>query len=206
MLVLLSLLAMVPYPGAVRSGPPVPHLARTPTVQFALSNRADWRDFRARWGADWTVRWDERTGAPRFVGGPGVPVAALSGLVAELAALSGVDPAELVADPVQQRGERRWHRFHRTWHGATVVGDEVLALEQGGRVAGIWVRLHPIAMAERPTAGEAVVAMPTWKQGEPWVAPAEGVDMALVTVTTADGVTTWRDRGQRRPPVDGCSL
>ena len=195
MLVLLSLLAMTPYPGAVRSGPPVPHLARTPTVQFALSNRADWRGFRARWGSGWTARWNERTGAPRFVGGPGVPVSDLPGLLANLAALSGVDPTELVADPVQQRGERRWHHFHRTWHGATVVGDEVLALEQGGQVAGIWVRLHPIAMTERPAAGEAVVAMPNWKQGEPWVAPAEGVDMVLVTVTTADGITTWRDRG-----------
>ena len=100
MLVLLSLLAMTPYPGAVRSGPPVPHLARTPTVQFALSNRADWRGFRARWGSGWTARWDERTGAPRFVGGPGVPVSDLPGLLANLAALSGVDPTELVADPV----------------------------------------------------------------------------------------------------------
>ena len=100
-LALLALFAFAP-PGApapsaalVPTGPPAPHLSRDPGLQARLSNRSSWRAFQATWGPGWGARWDERTGAPRFLSAPGVPVGRASALVADVARLAGVGGGEL---------------------------------------------------------------------------------------------------------------
>jgi hypothetical protein len=148
---------------ALPSGPPTEALDRHPAAQWRLSHGARARAFEAVWGPA-AFRWNERTGAPRFVGLAGVPEADADALAADLAALAGVPADELTftsarATPTAN-GERVVLRYARRWHGAPVEGDEVAFVSKGGRIGAAWVRLTPIGALPEPRAGEVVVADP----------------------------------------------
>lgn len=156
-MLLLTLFAFTPREQALPSGPPTAHLDRRPAVQWRLSSQPRWIDFQSRWGGEWYVRWDERNATPRFVGAPGVDGGFALLLVEDLAALSGVDPAELTLSKVTERGERRILQWTRHWQGAPVEGDQIAVVETRGRIGAIWVRLTPTAGLPAPRAGEHVL-------------------------------------------------
>jgi MYXO-CTERM domain-containing protein len=181
-----------------RVGPPTPHLAADPSAQLRLSGLPAAQALFDRYGPGVGLTFDPRTGAPRFASLPGLPMREAPGLAAALARAAGVDPAELVALPDHVDGARVVHRWARRWRGAAVIGDEIAIYALHGRLQGAWIRLHPVpAGLPQPRAGEAVLPLPTWKVGRPWVDPAEGVAVHLVTTAEADGVFTHRDRAGR---------
>ncbi len=168
MLGFLLLLGISPPVGpdaTARSGPPAVHRAWTAECQWALADRADVRAFRARWSGAHNLRFDETTGSPRFLWAPGTPLSAVQALVADLARLSGIDPAELSAQAPVQRGDRSFLRWTRSWRGAEVLGDQVLVIAQDGRVAGVWLQLSPIGLRDRPRPGEQVLPLPRFPAG-----------------------------------------
>ncbi len=180
--------AFMPAPAPLPSGPPTIHLDRTPAVQWSLSGSPRARAFSAMWGETW-FRWDERTGNPRFLGLPGVPEADAAAVVADVARLSGVDPAELSLagsrSHLTKNGSRTIYRFARAWRGVPVEGDEVLAVATNGSIGAAWVRLTPIAGLPTPRRGEVVVADPDRGYGR------------LATVTRAADVVRAVDRDGR---------
>lgn len=170
MWLILGLMAFSSRDGALRSGPPTVHLDFHPAVQWSLSGRASWLDLQARWGGRWSARWDERNGTPRFLGVPGVAERDASWLVADVAALAGIDPGELALDGLTThahgQGTREIQRWSRRWQGAEVHGDHVSLVITDGRIGAVWVRITPIHGLPRPRAGESVLpvgprALPT---------------------------------------------
>lgn len=145
------------------SGPPTVHLARTPAVQWRLTDSPRYQAFAAGWGATY-VRWDERTGIPRFLGLAGLPETDADALVASIATLANVDPSELSLATARSRpfgdSDRTLSRYARTWRGAQVEGDEIVVVATGGRIGAVWVRLTPISGLATPRVGESVVADP----------------------------------------------
>ncbi len=192
MLALLLLFGFAPLDDQqVRSGPPSPPLDQRAAVQWRLSSRDSWRGFRARWGRDWAVRWDERSGTPRFLYAPGVPASWASTIVGDVARLAGVDPAELTLADHHRRGEREILRYERRWKGALVEGDQVAFVVQDGRVAGVWVQLSPVSLRDQPLPGERVLPLQLTKGAGP---ASTGVDALLATVSQDGPHVVWRDR------------
>ena len=167
MLGFLVLMAMVPAGGDLRSGEPAPQLGNEAATQWRLSARDPWRAFQARWGGRWAARWDPRTGLPRFLYAPGIPQGQASELVAEVAGLAGVDPADLSAGPPTRSGDRVIVVWSRSWHGAPVLGQEIVTVAQAGRIAGVWVRITPIHLRQEPAPGEVVLTWAEDARGEP---------------------------------------
>ena len=167
MLALLALLAFAPLEdhgaGGVRSGEPAPHLSRNMALQWRLDNRARWAQFQSTWGGRWAARWDERTGAPRFLYAPGVPGLSRPALVEDVARLAGVDPAELSLARQTAVGDRLVSQYTRRVRGALVVGDQVAVVEQGGLIGGVWVQLSPVPRGLVPAAGEVLLPLSTEK-------------------------------------------
>jgi uncharacterized protein (TIGR03382 family) len=192
MLALLLLFGFAPLEQEqVRSGPPAPALDQRAAVQWRLSSRPAWRAFRARWGRDWAARWDERTGAPRFLWAPGVPASWADALVADVAGLAGVAASDLSLASERVRGERRILRYQRHWKGAPVEGDQVALVIQGGRVAGIWVQLSPVHLQQTPREGEVVLPLPLHRGAGP---ASTGVRAALATWSQEGAHVVYRDR------------
>lgn len=178
-------LALASHPGICDDpgGPPSPLLSWELPVQWRLSGRRSWWDFRRTWGGRWIARWDERNGTPRFLFAPGVPLDQDEGLVADVARLAGVDPDELGLAEARRRFDgqryREVRRWTRTWRGAPVLGDEVSVWAVDDRIGGIRVALTPIHSHETPEAGEWVLPLPLWgDRGE--AGPAWGVEPILV--------------------------
>ena len=179
-------------------GPPQTWLSRTPARQIQLSLRPTWRAFEERWPGQWSVRWDERTGTPRFLGAPGTSVSEVDLLVDDIARLSGVAPTELTTVGLSggNPNGRQFLRWTRNWKGAPVEGDEVVVVVLGGRISGVWVRLTPVRLQDVPRTEESVLVLPLGPSGD-LVRPGEfstGVQVALVTTASEDDVTTHRDR------------
>ncbi len=185
MLGLLLLLGMVPPGGDIASGPPAAHLATDPATQWRLGTRASWRAFQAEWPGRWGVRWDPRNATPRFLWAPGVPASQADALVADVARLAGVDPAELVPARTTKRGDRVIRAWTRAWRGAEVEGDQVAVVTIRGRIAGVWVQLTPVTLGEAPRAGETVLPAPP--RGAP----------RLVRRGEEGGLVVYRDRAGR---------
>lgn len=135
------------------------HLAFTPGLQLRLgaAPRAD--RFRETWGQTW-FRWDERNGTPRFLGLPGVPVARADALVADVARLAGVDPAELRAVETTKHGDRALVRYERLHRGVLVEQDQVLLVVTAGRIGAAWARLTPVGGMGDALPGERIVPLP----------------------------------------------
>ncbi len=156
--------AFAPSPTALPSGPPVLHLARTPAVQWRLTDSPRYEAFAAAWSAS-TIRWNESTATPRFIGLAGVSEADADLLVADVARLAHVNPAELSLAHAESRtfgnSDRTISRYSRRWQGVLVEGDEVVIVATSGRIGGVWVRLTPIGRLPAPRAGEVIVADPT---------------------------------------------
>ena len=197
MLGLALLLGMAPpgdlAPPAARSGEPAPHLSWRTGLQWRLSERAPWQRFRATWGDGWAVRWDERSGSPRFLWAPGVPLAEADALAADVAALAGVPAHQLVAQPAVKRGNRTVQRYTRTWEGAEVLGDQVLLVAEGGAVGAVWAQLTPIGGAATPRPGEVVLPLARF-DGAPWASTSSGVRARLVTPIEDGPLVRYRDR------------
>lgn len=162
----LGLLVLVGFTGSsepLQSGPPTVHLARTPAAQWQLSSSARANDFRAMWGDNAYLRWDERNGTLRFVGLSGASENEAELLVADLATASGIDAGELSLAAVTERphgnGTRKYLRYTRTWGGIPVVGDEIVLVSTYGQVGAAWVRLTPIAGQPAPAANEVVLPL-----------------------------------------------
>ncbi|MDP6934796.1 MAG: hypothetical protein QGG40_17880, partial [Myxococcota bacterium] len=139
-----------------------------------MSTRSGWREFRERWGGTWGVRWDERNGSPRFVWVPGLESVWADDLAMELAALAGVESAQLVPRGAVQAGSREILRWERQWQGAPVVGDEVALVVVAGRIAGAWVRLTQLPRTLEVHPGEVVFALPEQGRGVPAVRQEQG--------------------------------
>ncbi|GDX82542.1 hypothetical protein LBMAG42_43530 [Deltaproteobacteria bacterium] len=152
--------AMAPGPS---SGPPTLHLSRTPAVQWRLTASPRYQAFADAWGATY-VRWDERTGVPRFLGMTGAAESDAEALVAAIAQLANLDAAELTLATTRSRPfgdtDRTTSRYTRTWRGAPVEGDEVVIVATGGRIGAVWVRLTPISGLPTPRSNEVIVADP----------------------------------------------
>ena len=192
MLALLLLFGFAPLErDQVRSGPPSPPLEQRPAVQWRLSSQPLWREFRGRWGRDWAVRWDQRNGTPRFLWAPGVPAGRAELLVADIAKLAGVDPAELSLAAHSRRGERSILRYERQWRGAPVEGDQVALVIQAGRIAGVWVQLTPIHLQQQPRGGERVLPLPHSRGVGPG---STGVQPVLATRGQDGLFVVYRDR------------
>ncbi len=192
MLALLLLFGFAPLEREqLGSGPPAPPLDQHAALQWRLSSRESWREFRARWGRDWAVRWDERSAAPRFLWAPGIPASSLDALVADVAGLAGVDASDLSLASERRRGERRILRYQRHFRGAKVEGDQVAVVIHGGRVAGVWVQLSPVHLRGSPRAGELVLPLPL-QRGE---GPAStGVQASWATRSEEGAQVVYRDR------------
>ncbi len=156
-------LAFAFAPPALPTGAPVVHLARTPAVQWRLASSQAAQGFAAAWGDPW-IRWDERTGSPRFLGLSGLPEVLADELVADVATLSGIEPGELTLADSQShafgQGERTTLRYTRRFGGVQVVDDEVQLVVTDGRIGAAWVLLTPTRGVPTPRAGEVVVADP----------------------------------------------
>ena len=152
-----------PSPEPLPQGAPLVHLARTPAVQWRLASSQAAQGFAAAWG-DPGIRWDERNGTPRFLGLAAVPESVADQLVADVAALAGVDPTELSLTQTQShafgQGERTTLRYTRRFGGVQVLDDEVQLVVTEGRIGAAWVRLTPLRGLPMPLAGEVVVADP----------------------------------------------
>lgn len=183
LLPLIGLFAFAPRQGALPSGPPPEHLARTPSLQWRLNRQPAWRAFQDRWGGGWFARWDERTATPRFLGAPGIDEQAAEALVADVAALGRVDPRELHLSAVTERADRKILRWTRTWRGVPVEGDQVAIVVTRGRIGAIWARLTPISGLPTPRPGESVISL----DGRP----------ALATEHHAPTRVAWTDRAGR---------
>ncbi|MFH1464912.1 MAG: hypothetical protein ABIO70_11060 [Pseudomonadota bacterium] len=199
MLALLLLFGFAPIqqPDAVLPGPLSAHLHQHAAVQWRLDSRPSWRDFTARWGGRWGARWDERDGSPRFLWAPGVSLVRAEALVADVARLAHVDPAELGLAARVQTGERTILRYERRWRGAPVEGDHVSLVVVNGRIGAVWVQLSPVHLAATPVEGELVLPVPTWKAGRPWIDPAEGSAAFLVTRHEEGAHVVYTDRAGR---------
>jgi hypothetical protein len=192
MLALLLLLGFAPPEDqGVRSGPPSPVLEQRAASQWRLSSQPAWRAFRERWGGDWAARWDERTGAPRFLWAPGVPLVDASALVDDLALLVGIDPSELVLASHHRRGEREVLRYERRWKGAPVQGDQVALVATNGRIGGVWLRISPVSIDQTPLPGERVLALPLSRGPGP---ASTGISATLGTVQAEGPHVVWRGR------------
>ncbi len=156
-------LGFTPAPAPRPTGAPLQHLDRHAALQWKFSSGAAARSFESVWGPT-TFRWNERTGAPRFVGLAAVAEADADALVADLAALSNVPTDELrlasVRSTPRGNGERTLLRYTRTWRGVPVEGDEVSLVSTDGRIGAAWVRLTPLGPLPSPKAGEVIVADP----------------------------------------------
>ncbi len=135
------------------------HLAFTPGAQLRMgaAPRAD--RFRETWGEAW-FRWDERNGTPRFIGLSGVPAARADALVADVARLAGVDPAELRVAGTKKHGDRSLVRYERVHRGVFVEHDEVLVVVTAGRIGAAWARLTPLGGMADALPGERIVPLP----------------------------------------------
>lgn len=155
--------AFAPAPSVLPPGPPTLHLSRTPSAQWRLGDSPRAQSFVDAWGAS-TIRWNERTATPRFIGLPGVPEAEADALLTDVARLAHISPAELsLADSVSRtfgNSDRTISRYRRVWQGVPVEGDEVVIVATGGRIGGVWVRLTPLGSLPAPRPGEVVVADP----------------------------------------------
>jgi MYXO-CTERM domain-containing protein len=196
MLAALLLFGFAPLqqPDAALPGPLSYHLDQHVGVQWRLDSRDSWRAFTARWGGRWGARWDERDGSPRFLWAPGVPLSRAQALLADVAHLAHVDPADLVLAARVQQGERSILRYERRWRGAPVEGDHLSFVAENGRIGAVWAQLSPIHLADQPRAGEIVLPVPTWKSGRPWVDPAEGSAAYLVTRRQDGPYVIYTDR------------
>jgi hypothetical protein len=199
-LALLALFAFAP-PGApapaaaiIPTGPPAPHLSRDPGLQARLANRSSWRAFQATWGPGWGARWDERTGAPRFLSAPGVPVGRASALVADVAGLAGVGGGELQRARSRQAGPRLIQQWTRRYKGAEVVGDQVVVSSVNGRVNGVWVQLTPIGLAGAPAPGELVLPIPTEKGSPAFYGASDGLSATWARQRTEGPFVIYADR------------
>ncbi len=154
------LLGFAPVDDAPLPGLPVVHLERTAAVQGRLRSGMAWQAFAQRWGHENYVRFDERNATPRFLGLAGIDAAEADLLAADIARLGGIDPAELAAAEASAgaRQGRYILRYGRSWHGAEVIGDEVLLVVTGGRIGAAWARLTPVHQP-MPRAGEVVLPL-----------------------------------------------
>ena len=187
MLALALLMAFTPPDRAVPVGLPSPHLERRPDAQARRSARGDWRQFRQNWG-EWVVRWDPRNDTPRFLLAPGVALSQADRIVDDIAALSRVPLGELSLARTVERGERQYRVYTRTWQGAPVVGDEVLVIAHGGRIAGVRAQLTPIRLSHTPLPGEVVFVDP---DGQPWLTQ-RSTDGPDVVYRDRDGSEVYR--------------
>ena len=195
----LLLTAMVPrtdVPAAEQApvGEPAPHLARQGARQWQLAQRADWAAFQERWGGQWSARWDERTGMPRFLGAPGIPERQASVLLADVARLAGLDPSELKPVSSVDTGGRRLQRWTRTWRGAEVLGDDVLVVSVAGSINAVWARLSPIYGLPSPVAGEVVLPLPVAGRAGFSNIGSTGVQSMLVRPSEEGAEVVFRDR------------
>lgn len=160
-MLLLALFGFLPVDADTSPPADVRHLDREASLQMRLGARPDWAAMQARWGGRWAAVWDERNRSPRFLYAPGPPLRQADALVADVAALAGVDEAGLRLDHVQAHGDRELRRYGRTWHGVPVEGDEVGIVAVADRILGVWVRLTPIhGLPDLPRPGERVIALP----------------------------------------------
>jgi hypothetical protein len=187
MFAILLLLGMVPFESQVRSGPPAPPLAQEAARQWRLSARSSWQVFLQRWGGRWAVRWDERNGTPRFLYTPGVALERDDALVASVAELAGIDPSEMHFSRATRRYDgQRFHeirQWQRSWHGASVFGDQIAVVSVDDRIDGVWAQLTPVHLDE-PLPGEIVFPMPVWGPGGEGSPPSRGVEPMLVRKVT----------------------
>ncbi len=150
------LLAMVPLEEGIQQGEDAPHLARARADQDAFSQTPRAAAFRARWGAH-HVRWDARNGTPRALLGPGLSVAVIPELVADVARLGGVDPGSLQLGRVTDGDGREtwtWDQHHR---GAPIEGGGVVVHVRNGRVSLILASLHLPKAVGDPRLGEVLL-------------------------------------------------
>ena len=151
-----------PAPTSV-SSPDDVHLSFHAGLQWRLGATPRAVEFRERWGVGW-IRFDERNGTPRFLGLGGIPEAETTALVADIAALAGIDAAELsIAETTKHptdSGDRQLVRFARHHHGAIVERDEILLILTNGRIGGARVRLTPLGSLGPALPGERIVPLP----------------------------------------------
>ncbi|MSQ00342.1 MAG: hypothetical protein EXR71_00440 [Myxococcales bacterium] len=152
-----------PAPTSLPQGAPVLHLARTPAKQWRLASSQAAQNFAATWGDPW-IRWDERTGAPRFLGLSALPEGLADELVADVATLAGIDPSELRLTDTRShafgQGERTTLRYTRRFGGVAVIDDEVQLVVTDGRIGAAWIRITPTRGLPTPHPGEVVAADP----------------------------------------------
>ncbi len=194
-MLLLTLLGLMPLPAdpaaeraddpPVAVGPPAPHLILDPSAQMAMSGGPAARAFREKWGAGWAVRRDPRSGSPRFLYAPGVPLSRAADLVRDVAVLAGIDPAALALSSDRTVGTLRVLRWDRTFQGAPVEGDQIAVLSKQGRIGGVRVALTPLPRLPDPLSGEVV-----FKE------PSRGVPL-LATPSQEGPFRVYRDRAGR---------
>ena len=187
MLLFFSLFAFAPRDPVALPSAPVTHLDRHPFEQGRLSAQPRWAAFRQAWagvggGGAWYVRWDERSGTPRFLGVPGVPERDAMALARDVAWLAGVPWSELSVARNTVTGDRRIVQLTRRWRGAPVEGDQIALVITRGRIGAVWAQLTPISLSETPRPGERVLPLPG--RGRP----------VLATVTRGETAVLWRDR------------
>lgn len=184
-----------PAPATV-SSPDDVHLAFTSGLQWRLGASAVAGQFRERWGSSW-IRWDERNATPHFLGLSGVPQRQADALLADIARLARVDPAELTltdtrkhalpASPPRLAGNRTLLHYERRHNGLVVEHDEVLLVVTDGQIGAAWVRLTPFAGLDSALPGQRIVPMP---DGHAVVAFRVATP-DLVTYIDSLGATLW---------------
>lgn len=166
------------------------HLAFNGGLQLRLGTSARARRFQETWGETW-VRWDERTATPRFMGLPGVPQPRADALTADIARLSGVDPAELRLAETRKRttpsGTRTTLRYERYRRGVLVEHDQVLLVVTNGKIGAAWARLTPLGGMADALPGERIVPLPDGHA----VLAFRGVAPGEVRYVDRLGTTVW---------------
>lgn len=160
-ILLLALFGFAPTDQGLPVGPPDQGAPLDRALDLRMGSAGAAADFRARWGRQ-VIHWDPRGVTPRMVLGEGVPLADVDAMVADLARLAGVDPADLerLADSGPQ--ERLGAHYAQTWRGAEVVGAGVDAWSRLGRVGLSTARLHRVRLDPglgEPRPGEVVLPL-----------------------------------------------
>jgi len=169
----------VPLEDGLPVGPPSIRSDASPAVQWRMSARPRWREFREEWPGIWAVRWDTGRGSPRMLWAPGVAATQGTALAEAVAELGGVDKTELVGPRVQQAGARRiwhWDRIHK---GALVVGDRVALVEVDGHIGGVWAQLTPVPDRLKPAPGQVIFPLPPRGEAVLAVQTREGPHMVF---------------------------
>lgn len=166
--------------------PLVPLDVESPVVVDVMEHhraslRPDVAAFGRRYG--WRVRFDPRSGLPRFGIGRSVPGDRLDGLIADIAALADVDVASLERVDVRGTAGRSSIRFVQRHAGVPIAGAGIDVFLRRGRIQAARIDLHRVP---------STVAV----DGMDVVAPfLRGDELAYtgVTVSEGDGLVTWFD-------------